>query len=99
MNDVAARLKKGPIKYRIAVQLAEKGDPVNDITAVWPANRPRVILGTLTLKAVLPDSKEEEKKLMFSPMDLTDGIDGSDDPILAARPVAYGISFARRSGQ
>ncbi len=99
MRDLPARLEKEPIRYRISVQVAEKGDDVNDITAIWPDNRPQVALGILTLKAALPDSKEEEKTLMFSPMNITDGIEGSDDPILAARPIAYAISFGRRNGQ
>lgn len=99
MEDLAARLKKGPIKYRLSVQLAKKGDPVNDPTVVWPDNRPQVTLGTLTVKAVLPNSKEEEKTLMFSPGNVTDGIDTSDDPILGARPIAYAISFGRRNGR
>jgi catalase len=99
MDELPARLKKHPVKYRISVQLAEKGDNVNDITAIWPDDRKEVALGVLTLKAAVPDSKEEEKTLMFSPMNVTDGIDGSDDPILAARPIAYAISFGRRNGQ
>jgi len=98
-DDLEARLKKGVIKYRIAVQLAAKGDPVNDMTAIWPNNRKMVDLGTLTLRAEVPNSKDEEKTVMFSPTNLIDGIDSSDDPILAARPIAYAISFGRRSAQ
>ena len=99
MDDLQARLKKGQVKYHVSVQLAEKGDPVNDMTAVWPESRPVIDLGTLTLKSVVENSREEEKTVMFSPTNLTDGIDSSDDPILAARPIAYAISFGRRSGQ
>ncbi|HUO44673.1 MAG TPA: catalase family peroxidase [Burkholderiales bacterium] len=96
-KELPARLKKGPIKFRISVQLADKGDNVNDGTAVWPDDRPQVVLGTLTLKKVLPDSAQVEKSLMFSPLNLVDGIGASDDPILAARPAAYAISYGRRS--
>jgi len=96
-EELPARLKKGPMKFRISVQLAEKGDELNDGTAVWPDDRPQVVLGTLTLKKVLPDSAQVEKSLMFSPLNLVDGIGASDDPILAARPAAYAISYGRRS--
>ena len=99
MNDLQTRLKKGEVKYRISVQLAEKGDSIDDMTAAWPDDRKMVDLGTLTLKSELPNSKEEEKTVMFSPTNLIDGIDSSDDPILAARPIAYAISFGRRTGQ
>jgi len=98
MEELPARLKKGPAKFRISVQLAEKNDVIDDGTAIWPDNRPRVVLGILTLKKVLPDSQQVEKTLMFSPLNLTDGIGASADPILLARPPAYAISFARRSG-
>jgi len=96
-EELPARLKKGPAKFRISVQLAQPGDNVNDGTAVWPDDRPQVVLGTLTLKKVLPDSAQVEKTLMFSPLNLVDGIGASDDPILATRPAAYAISYGRRS--
>jgi catalase len=98
MEELPARLKKGAAKFRISVQLAEKGDVINDGTAIWPDNRPQVELGILTLKTVLPDSQQLEKTLMFSPLNLTDGIAASNDPILLARPPAYVISFGRRLG-
>jgi len=96
-EELSMRLKKGKVKFRISVQLAEKGDVINDDTAVWPDDRPQVVLGTLTLNKVLSDSQQLEKTLMFSPLNLVDGINPSDDPILAARPAAYAISFGRRS--
>jgi catalase len=96
-EDLPARLKKGKVKFRILVQLSGEGDAINDDTIVWPDSRPQVVLGILTLKAVLPDSQQVEKTFMFSPLNLVDGIGASDDPILAARPAAYAISFGRRS--
>lgn len=98
MNELPIRLKRGAVKYRISVQLAEQSDDINDGTAVWPDTRPQVELGVLTLKAVLPNSHELEKTTMFSPLNLVDGIAGSDDPILNARPAAYAISYGRRIG-
>src|SRR5208282_5905125 len=95
-EELPMRLKKWNIKFRISVQLADKDDSINDDTVVWPDNRPQVVLGILTLKKVLPDSQEQEKSLMFSPLNLVDGIDPSDDPILATRPIAYAISYGRR---
>lgn len=98
MNELPIHLKKNAVKYRVSVQLAEPGDEVNDGTAVWPDNRPQVELGVLTITSVLPDSGEAEKAIMFSPLNLVDGISASDDPILNARPAAYAISYGRRLG-
>lgn len=98
MDELPARLKTTEVKYRISMQLAEKGDAINDPTAVWPDSRPQVELGVLTLKTPLVDSQQAEKTLMFSPLLLPDGIAASDDPILLARPAAYAVSYGRRLG-
>ena len=51
----------------------------------------------LTLNKVVPNSLEAEKKLLFMPTSLTDGIELSDDPLPSARAAAYAVSFGRRS--
>jgi catalase len=33
---------------------------------------------------------------MFSPLNLQSGIEPSTDPVLLARPAAYGVSFSQR---
>ena len=38
-----------------------------------------------------------DNPLVFDPMRLTDGIEPSDDAILAARPKAYSVSIERRT--
>ncbi len=98
MEELPARLKTAQVKYRISVQLAEKGDVINDPTVVWPDSRPQVELGVLTLKAAIADSQQLEKTLMFNPLLLPDGIAASDDPILLARPATYAVSYGRRLG-
>lgn len=99
MDELPARLKQGKVKFRLLVQLAEEGDVIDNPTVVWPDSRPQVELGVLTLEAALPDSRQVEKTIMFSPLNLPDGIAGSADPILAARPAAYAVSFGRRFAQ
>ena len=48
-NELNERLAKGPIKFKITVQVAEDGDVVNDATVHWPAERKVVELGTIAL--------------------------------------------------
>ena len=43
------------------------------------------------------DSAAAQKKLLFLPGRLTDGIEPSDDPLIAARDAAYAVSFGRRN--
>lgn len=99
MDELPLRLSKAPAKFKISVQLADKGDEVNDPTKVWPENRKVVELGTLTLKSIDLNGLAFEKATMFSPLNLVDGIVASNDPILLARPAAYAISYGRRFGQ
>ena len=96
MTDIVERVQSKGVQYKILLQLAEPGDEVNNATVVWPESRKTVELGTLTLNKAVADSKAAEKPIMFNPLQLTDGIAPSQDPILLARPTAYAVSFGRR---
>ncbi|HSI24449.1 MAG TPA: catalase family peroxidase [Methylotenera sp.] len=96
VDELPVRLSKVPAQFKITVQLADKGDVVNDPTVVWPDTRKQVELGTLTLKNVDANGANFEKSTMYNPLALVDGIEASDDPILLARPAAYAVSYGRR---
>jgi catalase len=51
----------------------------------------------LTIDNVVADSADAQRKLLFLPGNLTEGIEPSDDPLIAARDGAYPVSFGRRS--
>jgi catalase len=99
MTDIAERVKTQAVQYKLLLQIADKGDEVNNATVQWPESRKTVELGTLSLKSVVADSKAREKTLMFNPLQLTEGIEASQDPILLARPTSYAVSFGRRLGK
>jgi len=96
-DDLRQRLAKGPVKFKLLVQLAAADDPTNDATKVWPDSRPTVELGEITITKAVADSQAAEKKLLFVPTNVTPGIAISDDPLLPLRAAAYGVSYARRS--
>lgn len=96
MDDIVQRVKGKGVQYKLLLQIADKGDEVNDATVVWPDSRKTVELGTLTLNRAVADSKAAEKPIMFNPLQLPQGIAPSQDPILLARPGAYAISYGRR---
>jgi catalase len=98
-DDVKTRLKTGPVKFKLMVQLAAPDDVTNDATVVWPDSRPQVELGEIAITTADPDSLAAQKKLLFVPTNVTPGIAASDDPIIALRGQAYGVSFARRVGK
>ena len=96
IDELGDRLAKGPAKFRLVVQLAAEGDPVDDATAVWPDDRPTVELGILSVIRLVGDNDAAQRALAFDPLHLVDGIEGSDDPLLEARSAAYAISRRRR---
>jgi catalase len=50
----------------------------------------------LTIDKAVANNLEAQKKLLFLPGQLTDGIEQSDDPLIDIRNAAYAVSFARR---
>ncbi len=96
-DELESRLRTGPAAFRLLLQVAAEGDPTDDPTALWPADRRRVELGRLEVTGISPTSAQDERRLVFDPTNRTDGIDLSNDPILLARSAAYAISYERRS--
>jgi catalase len=95
-DELAERIAKGPIKFKITVQVAEDGDQVNDATVHWPAERKVIELGTLTLTDTVANDAHEQKTIIFDPIPRLDGIAPSDDPLLELRAASYLISGRRR---
>lgn len=95
-DDLPKRLAKGPVQYKLFVQLANPGDQTNDGSIVWPNDRKRVELGTLSVTTVAPDNDALQKSLTFNPIYLTDGIQLSDDPFPVLRSSVYALSVQHR---
>lgn len=96
-EELEGRLRTGPVTFRLLLQLAEAGDPTDDVTALWPEDRPVIELGRLEVIGISSTSAADEQRLIFDPTNRTDGIDLSADPILLARSAAYAFSYDRRS--
>jgi catalase len=96
VDDLPQRIAKAPVVFHLKAQLAAAGDQTGDPSQPWPDNREVVDLGVLTLDKPVTDSLEAQKKLLFLPTHLTDGIELSDDRLPVIRARAYALSFARR---
>ena len=90
------RLAQRPVQFQLFAQLPNPGDPTNDGSVVWPADRKRVLLGTIRLTKVEPEQKELQRSLTFNPTFLTSGIELSDDPLVQLRSAVYALSVAHR---
>ena len=98
-KDLAQRLSVGPLKWQFNLTLAEAGDPVNDASKPWPAERKVVKAGTLVLQRAEPQNNGECRDINYDPLILPSGIEGSADPLLAARSAAYASSYLRRTSE
>ncbi|MEK6804226.1 MAG: catalase family peroxidase [Nitrospirota bacterium] len=97
-TEIRERVRRGPAKFKLLLQVAEKEDKIDDPSIAWPDSRKQVELGTITItitKAVA-DSHNAEKKLLFMPGALVPGIEAAD-PMVAARSASYIVSLSRRA--
>jgi catalase len=98
-DELAERLFRGPARFRLLVQLADNGDPVDDGSLPWPEERRQVELGTIAVFSQVADSAAAERRLLFDPARLVDGIELSEDPLPLARSAVYAIAYRRRNAQ
>lgn len=96
-HDLQQRLSQGPLRWHLVLTLANPGDPINDATRQWPADRRQVDAGTLVVESAEPQATGACRDINYDPLVLPDGIQASDDPILAARSAAYAVSYNRRT--
>jgi catalase len=97
-EEIRQRLAEGIARFTLEFTLADEGDPLDDPTAEWEGEHEVVELGELELISVVEEAEAPENPLVFDPTRLTDGIEPSEDPILAVRPKAYSVSIDRRTG-
>jgi catalase len=96
-EEIRERLAEGIARFTLEFTLANEGDPLDDPTAEWEGEHRVVELGELEVIQVIEDAEAPDSPIVFDPMRLTDGIEPSADPILAARPKAYNVSIERRT--
>ena len=95
-EELGSRVKQGPIRFKVLVQVAAPGDVADDATVHWPEDRQIVELGTIELTGVLEDSIEQQKHIIFDPIPRVDGIEPSADPLLELRAAIYLLSGRER---
>jgi catalase len=94
--EMSERLARGPVRFRLLVQLAQKDDDETDATVVWPETRELVEFGTLTLTERVDELAPERRKVIYDPVPRVDGIDPSGDPLIEVRSELYLQSGRRR---
>jgi catalase len=95
-DEIAERIGRGPIRFKLVLQVAAADDVTDDATVHWPESREQVELGVLELTKLLHDSVAEQKQIIFDPIPRVEGIEPSADPLLELRAAVYLISGRRR---
>jgi catalase len=67
-DGLVARAGQGPIRFRLVLTAAKPGDPTNDATKPWPADRRRVEAGVLTISAVQDEDNGACRDVSFDPL-------------------------------
>jgi catalase len=98
-QEITERTRRGPLRWTLAVTIADPGDPTADPSRAWPDGRRTVEVGTLTVDQVQPEPDGPCRDLNFDPTVLPSGMRTSDDPFPAARSSAYAKSFDRRTAE
>ena len=94
-EEIVQRVKKGPVQFKLLLQIAADGDDVDDPSVAWPDSREKVELGVLTVAKVVPDQDAAQKKIMFTPNSLPKGI-AVEDQMVNFRSAAYAVSYGQR---
>jgi catalase len=97
-EEIRERLASDIARFTLEFTLANEDDELDDPTVEWLGEHRVIELGELEVIEVAEDAEPPDgPPLVFDPMRLTDGIEPSDDKILAARPKAYSVSIERRT--
>jgi catalase len=95
-DEIAERVGKGPVRFKVLVQVAAEGDVTDNATVHWPESREQVELGTIELTGLVADNLAEQKQIIWDPIPRVEGIESSADPLLDLRAAVYLISGRRR---
>jgi catalase len=95
-DEIKERVARGPVGFRVAVQLAEVGDIVDDATVRWPEERAQRAVGEISLQEIAPNNAGEQQHIIFDPIPRVDGIEASADPLFEPRANIYLMSGRRR---
>jgi len=95
-EEIRERIGKEPVRFRVAVQLAQDGDIIDDATVRWPEQRTQLAFGEISLQEIAANNASEQQHIIFDPIPRVDGIEASADPLFEPRANIYLMSGRRR---
>ena len=95
-DELRQRVAAGRVAFSFNLEVAQPGDKLDNATVPLPEGRNKVTLGTLKVTAVSADGGGACLAINFDPNRVPNGVEGSADPMLAARSAPYAVSLGRR---
>jgi catalase len=90
------RANKGPVRWDMLLTIGEPGDAQNDPTVLWPKERKKLKVGTLTISSATNQKGAGCENINYDPLVMGDGIAPTNDPVLLFRSPSYALSFTDR---
>lgn len=90
------RTGQSPVRWDMMVSIGQLGDAENDPTVLWPAERPQIKAGTLTIRSAVAQKGAPCEPINYDPLVMAPGIQPTADPVLQFRSPAYAVSFGKR---
>jgi catalase len=90
------RTARGPVRWDMLLTIGQPGDPEDDPTRAWPADRKELKVGTLTISSAMSDKGGACERINYDPLIMSDGVAPTNDPVLLFRSPSYAESFSRR---
>ncbi|KXJ86477.1 catalase-like domain-containing protein [Microdochium bolleyi] len=97
-DDLLARFPQKPLVLNLQAHIAGPNDDLNDATKPYTSTT-FVPVGTITINKVSKNNAAEQQQIAFSPVPEKGGIQGiqsSNDPLIATRKGVYWISADQR---
>ena len=95
-DELRRRVAAAPVEFDMVLQFPGPGDDVTNPTIAWPDDRPRAVVGRLTVTEVAAGPGGACDPISFLTLDQAPGIELSEDPTLQARSAPYAVSLSRR---
>jgi catalase len=95
-DELRQRVAAAPVEFDMVLQFPGPGDDLTNPTIAWPDDRPRTVVGRLTVTEVASGPGGACDPISFLTLDQVPGVELSDDPTLQARAAAYAVSLSRR---
>lgn len=96
-DELRGRVAAGPVEFDMVLQFPGQGDDLLNPTVAWPDDRPRAVVGRLSVTSVEAGPGGPCDPISFMILDQAPGIEMSDDPVLQARAASYAVSLSRRT--